>query len=135
MSSEETEIVNATIVNQSAGFDREIFLCCHLTFDYGNGTHQGFGGHVLGGEPGSKAGEHGANPNWCAEYLVGVLRAAGVESMTQLPGKNVRVKREVGWGGKVIAIGHITKDDLWFDPETAFKKLRDEHHERWSTQS
>jgi hypothetical protein len=51
------------------------------------------------------------------------MQVAGVSSWDKLKGKTIRVKlTSDNLGGKIIAIGHIVKDD-WFNPEIEFKEL------------
>ncbi|MEO1280013.1 MAG: hypothetical protein AAFV77_13720, partial [Planctomycetota bacterium] len=73
----EIEVVNAVIRNVQMGFDRDIFLCPWVFLDYEFST-QGFGGFVCGGMPDVVAGDHGNQPNFCAEFIVACLRAADV---------------------------------------------------------
>lgn len=115
-------IVNAVIEDASVGFDRGVFLGAWLSLNYG-GTAQGFGGYVLGGTPDCKAGRHAEQPNLAAEFIVGCLRAADVEQWSQLKGKTIRVRKTDDWGD-IIAIGHIVKDDCWFEPKARFEALR-----------
>jgi hypothetical protein len=49
------------------------------------------------------------------------IQVAGVSDWSKVVGKSIRVKRESGLNGKVIGIGHITKD-IWFIPSEDFKK-------------
>lgn len=115
-------IVNAIISDTAITIERGFALDSWVHLDYG-GSGQGFGGYVLGGTPGTKAGDH-TGGNYAAEWLIGVMRAAGVESWSSLKGKAVRVKlSEPGLAGSIVAIGHIIKDDLWFCPKEAFERL------------
>ena len=115
----EPELCNAIIESATIRIDRGFILSPWVFLDYG-GLHQGFGGYVCGGTPDTKAGDHKNQPNIAAEFIMGVLRAADVEAWSDLPGKTVRVMKE---HCKVHAIGHIVKDDRWFDPKEAFKAL------------
>jgi hypothetical protein len=122
-----TEIVNAEITDATIRFDRDIFLCAHIGLSYGDSTYQGFGGLVLGGNPFDTtvaAAKHADQPNIAADFIGGAMAVAGVDSWSKLPGRIVRVKREDGFGGKILAIGHATKD-RWLDPAElpAFKAL------------
>lgn len=51
-------------------------------------------------------------------------QVAGVESWDKIKGKSVRVKYEggAGFASKIIAIGHIVKDD-WFNPSADFERM------------
>jgi hypothetical protein len=96
-----------------------------LHLDYG-GSGQGFGGYILGGAPSAAAGKHAKQPNYAAEFIIGCLRAADVGRFSDLPGKTIRVQlSEDGLGGKIIAIGHIVKDDRWFNPAEAFESMKE----------
>lgn len=116
------EVVNAIIESASVTLDRGCFLSSWLMLDYG-GSHQGFGGYVLGGTPDAAAGRHAEQTNLAAAWLVGCLRAGDVEDFKALVGKSIRVRRKPGWGGDIIGIGHITKDDRWFFPKETFAAM------------
>src|SRR5258708_1693693 len=123
MSMPGTEVVNAVIESATIRSDREFILLSHVFVNYETGT-QGFGGYVLGGAKGWKAGEHADSPNLAAEWIVSILMAAGVEDWAQLPGCAVRIHREVGWSGKILGIGHIIKSDRWFFPSERFAAMQ-----------
>lgn len=117
-------VCNAVIESASLTIERGFILTGWVHLDYGDGTHQGFGGYVLGGVGDAKAAQHQDQPNLCAEWFAGVMSAAGVDDFAALPGKSVRVLRSKGgFGGDVIGIGHIVKDQRWFYPKEAFKRL------------
>lgn len=117
-------IQNAVIEYASITIERGFVLTSSIGLDYGDSSHQGYGGLCLGGMPGSKAGEHWKQSNFCAEWIIGVMRAAGVEDWSKLPGRTVRVKRSgPGFGGMITAIGHIVKDDRWFDASKSFQDM------------
>ena len=107
--------VNAKIESASIQLDRDCFLNSWLTLNYGVGC-QGFGGYVLGGLPDIPAGRHEQQKNLAAEWIVSILIAAEVTKWSDLPGKCLRVKK-VDEFGDIIAIGHITRDDRWFNPK------------------
>lgn len=111
-------ISNAIITSTALRLDRDCFLCAWLFLDYGDSTHQGFGGHVLGGLPDVRAGYHRKQPNMAAEAIVTILRVADVDDWSKVAGKAVRVRRTVeGFASDIIAVGHITKD-IWYEPGT-----------------
>lgn len=115
---------NAIITSANIQLDRGCFLCAWVHLDYGDGSHQGFGGHALGGTPVCAAGKHKKQPNYAAEALVSIMRVGGVEKFSDLAGKAIRVRRTSdGFGGDIIAIGHIIKD-IWYDPKKQFKELK-----------
>ena len=112
------DVVNAIIESATIVVERGFILSSYISFDYG-GAGQSFGGYVLGGTAGTAAGRH-EGPNFAAEWIMGVLRAAGVDNWSKLQGKAVRVRREKGL---VTAIGHIVRDDRWFHAKDAFTRL------------
>lgn len=67
----------------------------------GNGWSCGFGGYGLDGDSG-----------FCSRAIHDVLKILEVSSWEELPNQYIRVKTE-GLGGKILAIGHIIKDQ-WF---------------------
>jgi hypothetical protein len=122
------EIVNAVVESATLHLERGFALVSWLQLNYG-GTSQGFGGYVLGGTGDAKtpAAQHGQQPNLCAEWVVSCLRAAGVDNWKDIPGKVVRVRREAGWNGRIVGIGHAIKDDCWFLPEQRIADLQSEY--------
>jgi hypothetical protein len=120
------EEMNAQIESATMRIDRDAFLCGWVHVKRADGFSQGFGGHVLGGIPGIKAGEHGTQRNLAAMWLVGVMRAADVDDYAKAVGKIVRIRVDKsGFGGSIVAIGHPLEDDRWFTPEEAFAKERE----------
>lgn len=118
------EVVNAIIDSAHIKIERGFLLDSWIFVKYESGG-QGFGGFVLGGIGDEKvpASRHAEQPNLAAEWIVSILRAADVEDWKDVPGKAVRIRRESGWGGKIIGIGHITKSDRWFMPAQRFAEL------------
>lgn len=117
---------NAIIEDASLRLDRGFILTVWLMLDYG-GSGQGFGGYYLGGSDG-KAGEHDLQKNICAEFIVKCLRAGDVEKFDELKGKTIRVRRTDEWGD-IIAIGHIVKDDRWFEPKKRLGEMTKEREQ------
>lgn len=118
----ELMVVNAVIESASIGLDRGFILSGWVFLDYGGGC-QGFGGYVLGGMGEDCAcANHAGQPNLAAEFIVGVLKAAGVEKWGDLPGKTLRVQK-TGHYGDIVAIGHVIKDDCWFNPKERFAAM------------
>jgi hypothetical protein len=116
-------IRNAIIEAATLYIERGFILTSFVHLDYG-GSGQGYGGYTLGGLPGSAAGAHGDCGNIAAEWITGIMRAADVEDWKSLPGKSVRVRlSEAGLGGQIEAIGHIIRDDRWFDAKEAFARI------------
>lgn len=119
----ETKIRNAIIESTSLDTGDRGLLTAWLHFDYGDGAHQGFGGHVLYLP---KDYKHYTNKgDFAGHFIFRCMQVAGVESWDKIKGKSVRVKYEGGPGfsSKIIAIGHIVKDD-WFNPSEDFKKMQ-----------
>lgn len=114
--------MNAVIESVRIGMERDIFLTGYVYLNRQDGFHQGFGGFVIGGAPDCKAGHHDDQKNLAAMWLVGVMRAAEVDDYTKATGKAIRIRLSgKDWGAKIVAIGHIIKDDRWFSPEESFK--------------
>ncbi len=111
-------ICNARIESTSLTTADYGILSGWVFLDYGS-TCQGFGGHCLGWptveECLLRVGPH------CAVWIAGVLRAAGVDTWERVPGSYVRVRLE---GGFVQAIGHIIRDDAWFDAHADLEKIK-----------
>lgn len=114
--------VNAVIKSVSLRLDRDMWLCLWMDLDYG-GTGQGFGGFVLGGVPDCAAGNHAEQTNFAGEYIVRCFMAAGVDSLNDMVSKTIRVKKTDEWGA-IIAIGHIIKNDCWFDPKETAERMK-----------
>ena len=77
---------------------------------------------MLGGSPDVAAGKHDEQKNFAAMWLVGVMRAAEVDRLTDAKGKAIRIRlSDKKWGAKITAIGHIIKDDRWFTPSESFR--------------
>lgn len=110
------EVKNAVI--ESARFDTERGLSAFLSLDYGNSTHQAFGGYILYAPKGWAS--HGISGNFCGHFIWRCLDIAGVDDWARLPGRTIRVKADMG---KVQAIGHIVKND-WFDPAEDFEAMK-----------
>lgn len=98
-------IESATITNDDHGL-----LSAWLTLNYGE-SGQGFGGFSLL----SPAGH----------FIWRRMEVAEVTEWSQLKGRTIRVRTDSDstWGGNIIAIGHIVKDD-WFDPPKDFEEAR-----------
>lgn len=122
---QEVYTCNALIESATVRMDRDVFLSVWLMLDYG-GTHQGFGGYVLGGDPSTLAGRHSEQKNLCAEFIVSCLRAGGVDELHRLAGKTIRVKKKGNAWGDILAIGHIVKDDRWFWPRKVLGEMTKE---------
>ena len=121
---DEIEIINAVI--ESVSIDTERCLSAWLTLDYG-GTGQGFGGYALFMRPfdtEKKAKGTYLLGNYAGLFIYRCIEIGGVEKWEQLRGRTIRVKKPAGFGGSIIAIGHIVKDD-WFEPTREFEHIRE----------
>ena len=117
---ETVEIVNARIASARLGFERDIFLSATLSLEYGGSMGQSYGGHVFCDVPSTPGGERRGTA-YGTEAIMRILRTVGVETWADLDGRLIRVRREAGWGGAILGIGHPL-EDLWF----SFKDLADE---------
>jgi hypothetical protein len=121
------EVRNALIEAASLTIADHGQLSSWITLDYGTHGHQGFGGYSLGSASLISAGRYDSRyDGFCRDWIVGVLGAAGIERWDQLPGRAVRVRLTRGF---VVAIGHITRDDRWFDPKLAIEVRKAQHPE------
>ncbi|KAB0269017.1 hypothetical protein [Microvirga brassicacearum] len=112
-----TDPTNGTIDSAEINIARGFILESTIAINDGTST-QLFGGFILGGTPGSKAGGHETSPNSCAEWIVSIMSAAEAVRWSDLRGRAVRFKRDET--GEIVAIGHITSDDHWFEPAAVF---------------
>lgn len=116
------EITNAIITRVTLRIERGFVLDSWVFVEYESGG-QGFGGFVLGGYPDTRAGHHDEQTNIAAEWIVSVMRAADVEDWDHLKGRSIRVRREGGFNGVILGIGHITKNDRWFMARERFAQM------------
>lgn len=118
-----TEIRNAIIESDSIDDGGRGLLTAWLHLDYGDGSHQGFGGYTLY-LPKSYA-HFTEKWDFAGHFIFRCMEVAGVESWDKIKGKSVRVKYEGGSGfsSKIVAIGHIVKDD-WFNPSEDFERMK-----------
>lgn len=93
---------NAVIKSTQLGPEGHGILSISLSLDYG-GSIQGFGGYDL------------RSADSLARWVNGILEVVGVESWENLRGEHIRVRREDGWNGKILALGNFL-EDKWFDP-------------------
>lgn len=102
------EIKNALIDEVQLGIEDHGILVAWLMLDYGDSSHQGFGGYSLDkpGKDGRTGSEFGTT------FILQCLKICGVDSWEKIKGKNIRVKSEDGLAKE---IGHITKN-IWFNP-------------------
>lgn len=109
-------ICNAVITSATLRQERGFILDSWVTVDYG-GSAQGFGGFALYI---SKEGSHHNVQSPAGHWFWRVMEIAGVEDWARVVGKAIRCRIE---GGRIVAIGHIIKDD-WFDPAAEFAATR-----------
>lgn len=114
-------ICNAIIESISIDDGDRGLLTAWLHLDYGDGTHQGFGGYSLYlPKDYSHFTEKG---DFAGHFIYRCMEIAGVSSWEKVKGKSIRVKKNEGFGSTISAIGHITKDD-WFNPAEDFEKMK-----------
>lgn len=118
-----SEIENGRIIEADIVFSRGFILDCCLTIEF-EGSGQGFGGYVLGGNPfdtSAVCARHDMQANLAADFIGGVMAVADVERFSQLVGKIIRVRRETPFG-PIEAIGHPVKD-RWYEPKARMAML------------
>ena len=94
-------------------------LTVDLTLNYG-GSGQMFGGYALYLP---KSYSHHEMKSYAGHFIWRCMEIAGVNSWDKIIGKAIRVETdsENKFDGRIIGIGHITKND-WFYPSTEFSK-------------
>lgn len=92
-------------------------LSSYITMEMSRGGVQGFGGYRLGYDlnkvPGDKY-DNVVNITMAADWIVSVMKVAGVANWHDLVGKTVSVLSQ---GGLIIAIGQFGKSDNWYCPK------------------
>lgn len=106
------EIQNAEIKSTMLGYEDHGILTWFLHLNFG-GSGQGFGGYAM--DSYSKTKEKRIPSEILGVHLQQILEVVGVEKWEDLEGKHVRIKREEGWNGKIIALGNFL-EDKWFNP-------------------
>lgn len=109
---------------ERVSIDTERCLSAWLTLDYG-GSGQGFGGYVLFAPPHDEESRNDPKRylgNYAGAFIHRCIEIGGVIRWEDLPGKTIRVRHETPYG-RILAIGHIIKDD-WFNPEEEFAHIR-----------
>lgn len=92
---------NAVVADVHIGLDEEKKLGAWVIVNYSAGKKQGFGGMNLEGEN-------------LAKFVKGLLEVVGVNVISQLVGKAVRVEAS---DTKIQRIGHFV-EDKWLDADT-----------------
>lgn len=116
-------IENGRITSADIVFSRGFILDCWLHLEF-EGSGQGFGGYVLGGNPFDEtalAAKHSEQPNVAADFIGGCMAVADVEKFSDLAGKVIRVERDAPYG-VIVAIGHAFKD-RWYRPKERLAAL------------
>ena len=115
-----TNIVNALIDGTTLSNDDHGLLSAFIYLDYGDGSHQGFGGYSLYLP---KSFKHHQLQSIAGHFIFRTLEVAGVTKWENLKGRTIRVRKSgFGFGTTIEAIGHIINDD-WFCPSEDFKDI------------
>ena len=112
-------VENAVIENVSLFRTEYGSLMSDITVDYGDGSHQRFGGYTLHCQNTDILPQGMARTGIWISRLLEVLE---VKSWSELVGTPVRVRR---CDSCISAIGHFLKDQ-WFDPEKEFSRYEGE---------
>ena len=115
------QVLNARISDAYIRLDRNEFLTAWLMLDFGGST-QGFGGYAF--DTYDKEEDLRIGTAWGCEYIRRILTTLGVSDWDKLNGLAVRVKKEDGYQGKIVGVGHFIKDK-WFEPERHLAFLKD----------
>ena len=113
-----TKIENAVIQSTSLGYEDHGILTA-LIHVSGDGWGRGFGGYALDQWDETKKRRIGIA--YGIEFIARVLKVLEVDSLEKLVGIHVRVETE-GWGGTILKIGHIIKNN-WFDPKELAEEM------------
>lgn len=98
------EIENAKITETLLGIEDHGCMTIMLTLELSSGGSIGFGGYNLTG--GDSLYKH-------TKTILGIV---GVDYWEKVKGKYIRIKKEAGYHGKIIAIGNLM-EDKWFNPK------------------
>ena len=107
-----SEIRNALLEDTMLGIEDDGIATFFLYVDYGDGSHQGYGGYGLDEYSQKDKKRHGHA--YGMEAIIRVLETVGVGKWEDLRGKYIRVRRGGLMSDEIEAIGHITKD-RWLD--------------------
>lgn len=99
------DTLNAEIVSTSIEIYNGI-LTAWVNLRFGQ-NHQGFGGRMLYNP---ELGAHSSNE--AGPFIIGVMKAVGVDRWESLKGKIVRIKAD---RSRVYSIGHAV-DNKWYTP-------------------
>lgn len=93
--------INAKIEDTMLGFEDHGIFTCMIYLDFGDSSHQGFGGYSLGNE-------------YTNRVITGLLKTLEIDQWESLKGKYVRIRKEDDkYNSKITEIGHLLKDQ-WF---------------------
>jgi hypothetical protein len=112
------EIQNAIIKSVSLSMEDHGVLSAWLQLEY-DGSGQGFGGYTLHIPEGFAKGKK--DSPYAGHFITRCIQIGGVGKWEDLPWKTIRVKKDKPFG-KILAIGHIVKDD-WFSPKEDFSDV------------
>ena len=110
------EILNAVIERVSIANDDHGCLSAWISLDFGDSSHQGFGGYALYLP---KSFTHHKLESMAGHFIYRAMQIADVDEWSKLKGKTIRVKKQDHFS-TIQSIGHIVKDD-WFNPSEDFK--------------
>lgn len=106
-------VKNAIIESTEITNDYHGCLSAWLYLDYGDAGHQGFGGYALYLPKGFA---HHAIQSGAGHFIYRCMQIGEVDKWDKLKGKSIRVRAPNDFGGTILSIGHITKND-WFTPQ------------------
>ncbi len=108
-------IKNAKCTNIDIMYDRE-WLSLSVDLDFGDDSFTSFGHTCINGLN---------HTNFCADYLIDLMRTFNLCFMKDLIGEVVRVK-VCKTTNKKLALGHAIKDS-WFEPQKIYERGRNKH--------
>ena len=116
------KVVNAIIESTSIDTGDRGLLTAWLNLSYGDSGNQSFGGFALYLPKDFK--HYTVKGDYAGHFIFRCLQIADVEKWDKIKGKSIRVKvdSDLPFSGKIIAIGHIVKDD-WFNPSEDFERM------------
>lgn len=94
----------AKIRSTTLGIEDHGILTAMLELDYG-GTVQGAGGYAL--DQYDEGQERRVGHRAAGDFILGVLRACGVDSWEKVAGRTVYALRDEGFHGKVIGLAPL----------------------------
>ena len=109
--SDEPKISNAIIMDVKLCLEAHGLLTAFIMLDYDDGVVQGFGGYNF-----YSPSQNNNLYSYAGRFIYRSMEVAGVSDWSKMVGRSVRAKSTYS---KVIAIGHITRND-WFDPSVDF---------------